>query len=125
MIVAKVVTDGRLTYQEYKTLHGWVKRKLGKPQVCVECKTVSGAQLEWANISKDYRRDITDWESLCASCHRRKDLFGKADECRKGHKLTADNLYIYPNGRSKECKTCRAEHHKVSNAKAKPNKENE
>ena len=55
----------------YRTLHKWVERYLGKPTQCSECKVdgLSNHQIHWSNISGDYKRDLNDWQRLCAKCH--------------------------------------------------------
>ena len=55
----------------YSGLHAWVLRILGKPIRCENCP--SKKNLQWANISKKYKRDINDWKQLCVVCHRRFD----------------------------------------------------
>lgn len=55
----------------YKALHNWVKRNLVKPQTCHDCNQPK--PLDLANISQEYKRDISDWEWLCRSCHMKKD----------------------------------------------------
>ena len=55
---------------EYRNLHKWVAKQLGKPEMCSECgKVGSGRQMHWANISKEYKKDINDWKRLCVKCH--------------------------------------------------------
>lgn len=44
---------------------------------------------EWANISGEYKRELSDYESLCVSCHRIKDLKGRT-LWNKGKKLHYD-----------------------------------
>ena len=56
----------------YFALHSWVTRQLGKASKCEHCKTVN-LKYEWANKSHEYKRDLTDWISLCFSCHRKYD----------------------------------------------------
>src|ERR1035437_560814 len=55
----------------YDALHRWVSRKLGKPKYCEHCKNtrLRHRQYHWANISKTYKRDVTDWKRLCVKCH--------------------------------------------------------
>ena len=55
----------------YNGLHSWVKRILGKAERCVDCSSINWVQ--WANISGNYKRDLTDWKQLCSVCHRRFD----------------------------------------------------
>lgn len=70
----------------YSGLHYWISRKLGKPRICGFCKTESAKKYEWANISKDYKRDLSDWIRLCTSCHRKYDGHGyKMWESRRNH----------------------------------------
>jgi len=59
----------------YVGLHMWVYKKLGKPDTCEFCEKtgLSGKQINWANRSGDYKRDLTDWLRLCASCHAKYD----------------------------------------------------
>ncbi len=53
----------------YGALHDWLVIRLGKPKICDECGTTKAKKFEWANISGEYKRDITDWKRLCKSCH--------------------------------------------------------
>lgn len=55
----------------YFSLHTWVQRQLGKAKECIECS--SNKNVQWANKSHEYKRDITDWISLCKKCHCRYD----------------------------------------------------
>ena len=65
----------------YRSKHHWVVRRLGKANHCVDCglnKLPKGRVrfFHWANISGEYRRDITDYKSLCMKCHKRFDGYG-------------------------------------------------
>lgn len=55
----------------YRNLHRWVERYLGTPSECTECGFTSsnGRQFHWANISRQYKRDLDDWIRLCVRCH--------------------------------------------------------
>lgn len=55
----------------YVSLHIWARRHKGKPEKCVAC---SGKALDWANISGNYKRDLSDFQSMCRSCHKKLDL---------------------------------------------------
>lgn len=57
----------------YSGLHYWIARKLGKPKKCEKCGTTEAKVYDWANISKEYKRDLLDWIRLCRSCHHRFD----------------------------------------------------
>lgn len=55
----------------YRALHQWVRRNKPMANSCENC----GAKkpLEAANISGEYKRDISDFEWLCRPCHMQKD----------------------------------------------------
>jgi hypothetical protein len=57
----------------YSGIHYWVSRHLGKPSKCEHCGSTEENKYEWANISKEYKRDLTDWVRLCVSCHIKFD----------------------------------------------------
>jgi len=59
----------------YVRLHKWVRRQIGKPNLCSNCNdgTRATKDYHWANISKLYKKDVTDWIRLCAKCHSRWD----------------------------------------------------
>ena len=56
----------------YKTIHKWVSKNLGKPDTCEHCgrSNLSGYFIDWANKSRKYKRDLTDWLRLCKPCHK-------------------------------------------------------
>ena len=71
----------------YEGVHGWVKRHLSRHDKCQECGKEK--KLDLANISEEYRRELSDWEWLCRSCHMKKDgrikkLLKNAHEAIKG-----------------------------------------
>lgn len=94
---------------EYRRIHRWVEKSLGRASKCVNCETTVAKSYDWSNISGKYLQDIVDWERLCHSCHMRKDL--KKDKCPSGHPLKGGNLkYSNRGGRQKrECRTCAKE----------------
>ncbi len=66
----------------YQALHTWLHRKLGKACKCEECgKTEVPIGMKkffhWANISGEYKRDLSDWKQLCVVCHRKFDNITK------------------------------------------------
>ena len=58
-------------------LHDWIRRQLGNPSVCAHCGTKTATKYDWANISREYKRDISDWMRLCRPCHRNYDFTEK------------------------------------------------
>lgn len=63
------------TLGEYRTLHEWVERQLGKPNTCESCgkSGLSGRKIHWANKSGRYLREKNDWLRLCVPCHIAND----------------------------------------------------
>ena len=58
----------------YMALHTWVRRKLGTPSICMHCQKIfTGRNIQWANKSHMYKRDVNDWIRLCTPCHRKYD----------------------------------------------------
>lgn len=59
----------------YRAVHKWIQRVMGKPDTCEGCgrSGLSGRFIHWANISGEYKREITDWKRLCAKCHKEYD----------------------------------------------------
>lgn len=55
----------------YGALHRRIWRLKPRPQFCEDCKT--GRALDLANISQEYKYNVSDWEWLCRKCHMRKD----------------------------------------------------
>ena len=55
----------------YEALHEWVKNRLSQPELCINCYERKAYDL--ANISQEYKRDLSDWEWLCRHCHMIKD----------------------------------------------------
>lgn len=62
----------------YKALHAFVYRNLGRPEKCSFCgvagkKNNSKWSIHWANKSGEYKRDLNDWIALCVACHKKYD----------------------------------------------------
>lgn len=56
----------------YSALHSWINRQLTKSGICKKC--FRKRRTQWANKSHEYKRELSDWEELCSSCHRLYDL---------------------------------------------------
>lgn len=72
----KGLVKDELSYQE---LHRWVNRNKSKTGTCSDCN--AEGDTFWANISREYHRDLDDFRELCRTCHRRFDsgeYWGKA-----------------------------------------------
>lgn len=52
----------------YNALHAWVRKQLGRPTECTNGHIAP--KYYWANISGEYKRDVTDWHQLCQSCNQ-------------------------------------------------------
>lgn len=59
----------------YSALHKFVASRRGQPLICEQCdKETNGRhEIAWANISGEYKRDLSDWARLCAKCHKAFD----------------------------------------------------
>jgi hypothetical protein len=55
----------------YAGVHTWVYKNLGKAIWCTWCFSLKNIQ--WANISQKYKRDLSDWIQLCGKCHSKYD----------------------------------------------------
>ena len=58
----------------YFGLHKWIELELGKSKdkECVYCG--NNKNLQWANVSWEYKRQLDDWIPLCYWCHRKYDV---------------------------------------------------
>ena len=65
--------EGEVAYKrpDYKRIHYWVIKTLGRPKQCEHCKEIieNPRKINWANISREYKKDVTDWKRLCKKCH--------------------------------------------------------
>lgn len=55
----------------YSALHKWIRNHKPIPRRCERCGKVK--KLQASNHSGEYKRDISDWEYICARCHVYKD----------------------------------------------------
>lgn len=53
----------------YYALHTWLGRKLGKAKRCSNSPLHKCNKYYWANISGEYKRDLSDWKQVCARCN--------------------------------------------------------
>ena len=61
-------------HAKYRAIHRWVESQLGKPRICWYCGNRNDVNYHWANISQEYKKDISDWARLCPNCHKQFDL---------------------------------------------------
>lgn len=67
----------------YSAIHYWLYRQVGKAKKCSNCG--SERWVEWANISGEYKRNISDYRELCRKCHAKfDDYINKGWITRKG-----------------------------------------
>lgn len=72
----------------YYGVHDWIKYHYGSPLKCEQCgfESERSMQFNWANISKRYKRDRSDWLRLCRKCHHKyDDISGKSWKTRKAN----------------------------------------
>jgi hypothetical protein len=53
----------------YDALHDWINRKMGKANHCQKDPTHFSTRYHWANISGEYKREVSDWIQLCPRCN--------------------------------------------------------
>lgn len=54
---------------KYRRLHGWLVLRYGKANHCEHCRRLDAKVYDWANISGEYKRNVSDYIQLCRSCH--------------------------------------------------------
>lgn len=59
----------------YFGVHNWVYKIQGRPKICENCGSDTNPKYEWANLSGEYKRNVSDWAQLCYLCH---DLIDKS-----------------------------------------------
>ena len=97
----------------YVAKHMWIIKHYGNAKRCSIDPSHKAKRYEWANVSGEYKRDISDYMELCPSCHRKMDHDRKALSrgngkmvCKHGHPWTDENIYVDPRG-YRNCKQCR------------------
>lgn len=70
----------------YRRLHSWVVQEKGKASKCEQADNTCKGIFVWSNISHQYKRDLNDFQQLCASHHVRYDM---TDEWRANLSKTA------------------------------------
>ena len=70
----------------YRAVHSWIRNHYGLATKCENplCRyprkdargnlMIAPKSYQWANISREYKRDRADFIELCASCHKEFDL---------------------------------------------------
>ena len=66
----------------YDALHDWVNRYLGKANKCSNNPSHKSPVYYWANISGEYKRELSDWRELCPKCNKNDGI--KIPERLKG-----------------------------------------
>lgn len=61
----------------YWKAHRWVLKQMGKPMICSHCFNVNAKRYDWANISGNYKHELSDWRRLCVKCHINLDRHGE------------------------------------------------
>ncbi|MFN8502354.1 hypothetical protein [Kouleothrix sp.] len=61
--------------KEYERVHSWIKQQYGDAAYCIVNKEHKASNYHWANISREYKYEISDWIELCPGCHSNFDKF--------------------------------------------------
>lgn len=80
----------------YQALHEWVRKNSIIPAVCAHCSRPK--RLDAANVSKEYKRDLSDWIFLCKSCHAKFDKITttRTPDGRFAHHVNRNSFIPYP-----------------------------
>lgn len=98
---AKVVREGRMTRSQYTAAHNWIRKMKGTPSKCEHCGTEEKHWYHWANLSQEYKREVSDWARLCIPCHQKHDnayvlakgiLLASRTHCENGHEYRPENF---------------------------------
>lgn len=54
----------------YDFVHKWIKSIKGNADRCMIDERHFNDRYEWANISREYKKELTDWIMMCVPCHR-------------------------------------------------------
>lgn len=79
--------------EEKSALHIYMHKRVPKPNLCQCCNKEKPYDL--ANISGEYKRETSDWQWLCRSCHMNSD--GRKNNLVHGRKPVPSII----------CKNCR------------------
>lgn len=85
----------KVSIKQYCSVHDWLKSNFTKPKCCFICR--KNKPLDWACIGK-YENSINNFICLCRSCHLRLDFSGSFTHCKRGHLMTKENTYSFPEG---------------------------
>lgn len=96
--------NGRWTPDEasYYATHNWIRRHYGRANKCEFCNSQTANNFHWANVSGQYKRDISDFIMLCVPCHKK---FDKGNLCVRGHEFTPENTRTTKEG-WRRCRAC-------------------
>ena len=86
----------------YVALHAWVRARKLKPHFCEYCNNKPAHDL--ANISQQYKRELSDWEWLCRKCHMGKD--GRLANLAKFREMNIGRIKRGVTGRFERGKLC-------------------
>lgn len=106
------------TLNEYQQLHSWIRKHKPKPECCELCKKTKivliwrrgptkRIDLELANISGKYKKDIDDFMWICHKCHLEFDGTMVRSDGKKCRYFCFGKCYYYKNkcvGSFKNCK---------------------
>jgi hypothetical protein len=80
----------KLSKNESYKLHKWVRKNLGKANHCEFNKDHKAIMFHWANRSNEYKKEFTDWISLCPKCHHDYDMNYRKKMAKKVYRIEVD-----------------------------------
>lgn len=76
----------------YSSIREWINKKLGKPDKCYVCSIADIGRLIWVDITKSNSRNLTNYISICRSCHRRFFNITSSGKGKKDRKLSKEHI---------------------------------
>lgn len=62
-----------MTQIEYRQAHDWIKSTAGYAKKCSNNIKHLARSYQWANVSGEYKMEVSDWIELCPPCHKTYD----------------------------------------------------
>ncbi len=84
----------------YIAIHAWINRTV-KKEKCCECGSIEN--LDYANISGEYKRNISDWQVMCKKHHH---IFDNVYEKMMKTRAEKGSRFAKGNGLKYSCSEC-------------------
>jgi hypothetical protein len=72
-LLGRIIFRGAYS-NNYYSIHSWIRSHFGVAVKCEKCG-LDRKNFEWSNKNHKYKRDRSDWQQLCKSCHKKYDIY--------------------------------------------------